>query len=248
LGQRISERSQIVVKFPRRNQKGSPPPAVQPRAPAPNLRAVQLIDCPTVVLAADLYTRLTAYVRAAEGEITLYATSEIDPLRNEIRVGPHLFLPEQRSSASHTEVTEEAHAQVLVDAIAAGVDTTLLNVWIHSHGNISCFFSADDEKALASGFPQAEVVLGLVVNKPMELKVRLVLSNPLRVELDDLPVAIGLPADMETTIREEVAQKVRRGYNYDQFSSPAAHQPSSNGEDAPSSVTVYTPAAGGYTQ
>ena len=176
----------------------------------------RVLGCPTVVLEGELYTRLNAYVRAAEGEITLYATSEVDLVRNEIRVGGYLLLPEQRSSSSETVVSEEALARLLVEAVEMGVDTSKLNVWIHSHGEgMGAFFSATDDRAITEGFPQADLLLSLVISKDsMDIMARLSLSNPFHIELDDVPISIGLTDELEVAIREEVRQKVQPRYSF----------------------------------
>ena len=79
VGRKTNERSKVVIKLPCRNQKPSRPPVGEPHVRSVNRQSLQLLDFPTVVLDGDLYTKLHAYVRAAEErEITLYATSEAD--------------------------------------------------------------------------------------------------------------------------------------------------------------------------
>ena len=130
---------------------------------------------------------------------------------NTIRMD-RLLLPEQTNSASHTEVSEEALAELLVEAVREGIDTAKLKVWLHSHGQIQAFFSATDEQNMRSAFPQADWVLSLVTNRAGEIKARLSLYKPFRLDVDDVLVTVGLPSQLEADIRKEVQRKVHDGY------------------------------------
>lgn len=161
----------------------------------------------------DTFAILRAYVEAAPGEMTLLGTAQHDRVHNEIQI-ERLLLPEQFSSAGHTEVSEEALAQLLVEAVSQGVDTAHLRVWAHSHGAMEAFFSAVDEVCIQSAFPQADWVLSLVTNHAGQTKARLSLYSPVRLDIDDLPIGVGLPPDLEETIRQEVELRVHGGHDH----------------------------------
>ncbi len=167
----------------------------------------------TVRIEHDTFAILRAYVQAAPGELTLLGTAHHDRAHHEIRVD-RLLLPAQTSSACRTEVSEEALAHVLVEAVARGIDTARLRVWTHSHGLMEVFFSSVDERCIQSAFPQADWVLSLVTNLAGHIKARLSLYCPVRLDIDDLPVTIGLPPELEEAIRQEVEQKVRQKYDH----------------------------------
>jgi hypothetical protein len=167
----------------------------------------------TVKIERDAFAALRCYVKAVPGELTLLGTAQTNAQRDEIRVD-QLLLPYQRSSASHTEVGEEALARLLVEASRRGIDTARIRVWMHSHGEISAFFSSTDDQCIETAFPQADWVLSLVTNRAGQMKARLSLYRPFRLDVDDLPVSVGPPGDLEEAIRREVAQKVHQGYGH----------------------------------
>jgi hypothetical protein len=164
----------------------------------------------TVCIDCETYSQIHAYVRTVPGELTLLGTAEPDPAHNEILVR-HLFLPRQVSSACQTLVSEDALANLLVEAIQAGIDVDTLKVWLHSHGNMPVFFSGTDEQNIREAFPQSPWVLSLVVNRAGAVKARLSLFTPVRIDLDNLPVLVGMPAELKESIRQEVQAKVIQG-------------------------------------
>jgi proteasome lid subunit RPN8/RPN11 len=161
----------------------------------------------------DVYAALRCYVEAVPGELTLLGTVQSDIQRNEIRVD-QLLLPSQRSSSAQTEVSEQALAELLVEAVQQGIDTARLKVWLHSHGQMEAFFSTTDQSSMDTAFPQADWILSIVTNRAGQVKARLSLYRPFRLDVDDLPVTVGLPAELEETIRAEVAAKVHQGYDH----------------------------------
>ncbi len=202
----------------------------------------------TVQIDCETYGRLHAYVRSTPGELTLLATAEPDLERNQIRVR-QLFLPHQVSTSCHTQVSEEALAQLLVEAVQAQVDVASLKVWLHSHGSMAVFFSTIDDQNIRNAFPQSPWVLSIVVNRAGDIKARLSLFSPFRIDLDDLPVIVGLPSNQEEIIRQEVLAKVRQGLTSSAGSSSTLAQAPENGpkpaEMLPNPGCTYLIATGG---
>jgi proteasome lid subunit RPN8/RPN11 len=163
-----------------------------------------------VAILHDTFAVLRCYVEATRGELTLLGTAHWEDGHNVIRID-RLMLPVQSSSASHTEVTEQALAELLVEAVRGGVDTARLLVWVHSHGELSAFFSATDEHNIQDAFPQADWVLSVVTNRAGQITARLSLYKPFRIDVEDLPISVGLPQELEEEIRREVKLKVHRG-------------------------------------
>jgi proteasome lid subunit RPN8/RPN11 len=182
----------------------------------------------TVKINHEAYAMLRCYVEAVPGELTLLGVARADAENNEILVDRFL-LPEQRSSAAHTEVSEEGLARLLVEAVQAGIDTAQLKVWCHSHGEMDVFFSHTDQRNMDTAFPQADWVLSIVINHKGRIKARLCLHRPFRLELDDLPVSIGLPYGIEASIRQEISRKVQQGYDRALGSSQAAGRQQTGG-------------------
>ena len=107
---------------------------------------------------------------------------------------------------------KQALAELLVEAIREGIDTAQLKVWLHSHGQMQVFFSATDERNIQNAFPQADWVLSLVTNRAGQIKARLSLYKPFRLDVDNVLVTVGLPSQLESAIRKEVQRKVHHGY------------------------------------
>lgn len=160
--------------------------------------------CPRIRIDSEVFARMHAYVEAATGEITLLGSGEYDPARGELWIR-HLLMPEQTCTPTSTVVDEEALAQVLLEATQQGVS---LNVWLHSHAHMPVFFSAIDEQNIETAFPQSPYVVSLVVNRKGEMRARLTQFSPMGLEIDDLPIAVGVSAEVEVAIREEVQQKL----------------------------------------
>ncbi len=177
-----------------------------------------------------------AYVQATPGELTLLASSEYDPIRNEIWIR-HLYLPEQTCTPSSTRVDENAMAQVLLEATQQG-DT--LDTWIHSHADMNVFFSGVDDRNIETAFPQSPQVMSLVVNRRGEMRARLTLCSPMAMEIDDLPVVVGVTEEVEQAIREEVRRKVRTRNTPRRLDPIATSHPSNNGASDQSGVSSPT--------
>jgi hypothetical protein len=176
-----------------------------------DVAAVQATACGslTVTIPHATFAALRCYVEAVPGELTLLGTAHCDDEQIWIE---RLLLPEQSSSASHTEVSAVALAELVVEAVREGIDTKNLQVWLHSHGQMQVFFSATDERNIQNAFPQADWVLSLVTNRAGQIKARLSLYKPFRLDVDNVLVTVGLPSQLESDIRKEVQRKVHHGY------------------------------------
>lgn len=162
-----------------------------------------------IVIGLDAYARLRACVEAAPGEITLLGAARFDRATHTAWV-ERFYLPDQVCSASHTAVSEDALADVLTRAVRDRVDTTTLRVWCHSHGHISAnFFSGTDDHAVSTAFPQAAWLISIVTNKAGELRGRVTIYEPVSLDLDNVPVSVGLPPEVEAAVQEEVRRRVR---------------------------------------
>jgi hypothetical protein len=190
----------------------------------PPLNGVAVRDCPTVRIDLEVFARLRMYVESASGEISLLGASEYRAARNEILV-KQIYLPAQTCTACSTVIGEDALAETLLQAARDGFG---LDVWIHSHAEMGTFFSQTDQHSIEQAFPQSPRVLSLVVNRAGDMLARLTLTDPLQIELDHLPIRIGVPFDIEAAIRAEVRQKV---HGYDRWSS--AGKPAGSEEKKP---------------
>jgi hypothetical protein len=162
-----------------------------------------------IVIGLDAYARLRAYVDAAPGEITLLGAARFDRAAATAWV-EKFYLPDQVCSAAHTAVDADALADVLTRAVRDGVDTTTLRVWCHSHAAMSAnFFSGTDDRAVETAFPQAAWVISIVTNKAGELRGRVTLYEPVSLDLDNVPVSVGLAPEIEAAVQAEVRERVR---------------------------------------
>jgi hypothetical protein len=200
----------MLTASTRQHQELQPPDRLS-TAQTDDVAAVQATACGslTVTIPHATFAALRCYVEAVPGELTLLGTAHCDDEQIWIE---RLLLPEQSSSASHTEVSAVALAELVVEAVREGIDTARLQVWLHSHGQMQVFFSATDERNIQNAFPQADWVLSLVTNRAGQIKARLSLYKPFRLDVDNVLVKVGLPSQLESAIRKEVQRKVHHGY------------------------------------
>ncbi len=168
---------------------------------------VTLRACPTLRIDLEVYARLRMYVEAVSGEISLLGASDYEPERNEILI-KQIYLPEQTCTASSTEISEDGLADALLEATRHGYN---LDIWIHSHAEMGTFFSATDQHAIEKSFPQSPRTVSIVVNHAGDMLARFTQNYPVHIELDHLPIRIGVPIEIESAIRQEVKDKVRSG-------------------------------------
>lgn len=129
--------------------------------------------------------RMQLYIDAADGEISGLGTVYVN---KGVMLVDNVYLLEQESSYSQTELKPEAVGKFLSEWMGDGGDPEELKLWWHSHGRMSVFWSSQDEstaKSFANGW-----MLSIVGNKDRAFKVRLDVYEPVHLYLEmELEVA-----------------------------------------------------------
>jgi hypothetical protein len=175
---------------------------------------------PELRLSLQANEKITHWVDLAEGEVS--GLGVIDPVYGEdgqieaFEVDD-IFLLDQVSTKSNTELDPQAVAEFLVEAAEAGF-ADRVRLWVHSHGAMDTFWSATDD-ACIEGIGGEPYLVSLVVNKAGDRRARLDTFSPFRVTLDDLPCSVALPSlglreqcerEFDEKVVEPKLQPVRR--------------------------------------
>jgi hypothetical protein len=163
---------------------------------------------PKLYFSPYAWEKMFAYVSLAEGEIT--GMGIVDRMGNDFLVTDVLIV-EQEAGEAHATMDEEGMNSLMEELIRNGREQDLakLNLWWHSHGSLSSFFSQTDEETIEK-WSFTNYLISLVVNKKREYSARLDLKQPVKVSID-LPVSVHytFPADEWSLLKEEVAKKVK---------------------------------------
>jgi len=161
----------------------------------------------TVLVAPAAEQRLRHWIGLARGEVSGLGT--VIPHDDGLLV-EDVFLLEQTCTGSHTELDDEAVAQLLVDLDGQGIDIGTVRLWWHSHGTMPAFWSNTDESCI-EGLANDSYLVSLVSNKRAQDLVRVDLFHPFVATFDDLPLVIdvgdlGLRDQCEAEFREKVRE------------------------------------------
>lgn len=162
---------------------------------------------PTVFITPEAKQRLDLYLQCASGEIS--GLGSVQKMGDDFLI-TQVYLFEQKCSASGTELDSESVASFLLEAVRAGLDTSVLKLWWHSHVNMSCFWSGDDDdtaKRLAMG----GWFISVVGVKSGDYLCRLDMYDPVRITLDgvDFRVCLSINPALRKEVEMEVKQKVK---------------------------------------
>lgn len=102
-------------------------------------------------------------------------------------------------------------ADLLIDLVHAGKDPGRLKCWWHSHVDFEAYFSAVDRATLASSFPEADWVLGLVLNRAGDIVATLETFRPVPLRLRGLAVRLHVPPEARAAAEARVRVAVVTG-------------------------------------
>lgn len=124
------------------------------------------------------------------------------------------ILIKQQSSSDETELSQAAVAELLVDLEVKGINGNKLRCWAHSHGDLSVFWSGQDDRCI-EGLANGEYVLSLVVNKQRDSMMRLDQYHPCHLYLGDVvwEVRYDTPTGLSEACFEEFKAKVSEFQN-----------------------------------
>jgi len=147
-----------------------------------------------------------------------------------------VYLIEQECTGSHTELDDQAVAQLLVQLDAEGIDIGTIRCWWHSHGGMQAYWSSTDTACVA-GLANDSYLVSLVTNKHGQDRLRVDLYQPFHATFDNLPLQIavgdlGLRDLCEVEFREKVDELVmqarvgpRSGCQLDGLTAVQRHDP-----------------------
>ena len=119
-----------------------------------------------------------------------------------------LFLPKQTCSPGGTELDQDSVATLIMELDEAGKDAGTLRFWWHSHGNLNTFWSHTDEECI-NNLANGDYVLSMVTNKRGHVLARLDIFRPVRVVVDEVPVAVrSRGQSLRDQCRREVEERV----------------------------------------
>ena len=131
---------------------------------------------------AEALERIWQWTALAKGEFSCLALAEDGLLVH----GVQLF--DQVCTQASTELDQDALAKFL----CRHREPENVRAWIHSHGALSVFWSAQDD-ACIDGLANESFLISIVVNKRHDIRCRVDFFQPVRLTLDEVPLEVRMP-------------------------------------------------------
>lgn len=166
-------------------------------------------DKPRVILSAEAYKKLFAYIDLVDTEITGFADVEYDKERNAFYVTT-VYLLKQEAQDAEVDMDEDTIGEFLYECISMGMKQ-LPRLWWHSHATMSAFFSSIDDNTIEN-FSTSGWMLALVGNKSRMMKADLMIFEPYPIRVSDLPITFEkekeeYPKELVDEVAAKVTQK-----------------------------------------
>ena len=162
-----------------------------------------------IVLSPLASQKMRAYIKIANGEISGLGQSVL--LADEVIEVRDIWIWKQTCTDATTEVIDHNSVFDLAgELVAKGIPMEELNVWWHSHANMSPFFSGVDAQT-AEEWQNDKYLVSIVGNKRDDFYGRIDLKKPFNVHIDDVLVESNLETaddNLMTELRAEIAEKV----------------------------------------
>lgn len=161
---------------------------------------------PTIYIEPRAFLKLKYYIRNASGEIS--GLGKVKKVNGNMVVYD-MMIYDQVSSSAHTELDEDKLATLMLKMIEQGEDLSQYKLWFHSHGSMGVFWSGTDQNTIHQ--LSSSWMISIVGNKKFEFLTRLDIYDPVRVEMDELPLQLYFSDDpeLEKEIVEEIKLKVK---------------------------------------
>jgi hypothetical protein len=163
----------------------------------------------TLVITQPVATWLKYYTAGVPGEVSGMGKSHFDKEKNQI-VMTDIILFKQKCTSATTDLSDAQMGQFNYQLVRDGKNPAEWNVWWHTHGNFSVFWSGKDNETIA-GHLEAGHLVSLVTNKAGDFKARLDVflqdSSPYgkrHTITEDLPVVIGYDDTASAEVNEQV--------------------------------------------
>jgi proteasome lid subunit RPN8/RPN11 len=156
---------------------------------------------PKLYITPKAIATIKAYARNCEQEISGWAS-----MNNKGVIDRVFPLLDQQVSGSDTEMDESA----LEEFVRSGQSKTA-NVWWHTHGKLSCFWSSTDDHNISELLRFFPFLISVETNNEAETFIaRVDYRLPIRFRQDcDLTVLYNLPKLNEDDIKKEIKQRVK---------------------------------------
>ncbi len=152
-----------------------------------------------VEIEAEAWECVRQWTHLANGEYSCLGTVGDDLYVREV----HLL--EQDSTDTATELDPDAVTRLLL----AVDDPAKVRAWIHSHGDMQCFWSTTDEECI-EGLANESFLVSIVVNKAGDYRCRVDLFHPVRLTIDKVPVVVRVRSPgLAVDCKREFDRKVR---------------------------------------
>jgi proteasome lid subunit RPN8/RPN11 len=166
---------------------------------------------PKVLIAPFVLEKIRHWTALAKGEFS--ALGLVQKNGDELIV-PELFLPKQTCDSSSTEMDPDDVARLLIDLEREGKDSQSLRLWLHSHGDMRCFWSEQDVTTIEEMANDGYLV-SIVVNKAGDSKCRVDTFEPFRHTFNDVRVEPLLPEfDLLEECKAEIALNVKQSSGF----------------------------------
>ena len=136
-----------------------------------------------VCIDAEALERIWQWTELAKGEVSCLGQVTDDLLVHDVQ----LF--DQVCTQASTELDQQALAKFLGRHPAP----EKVRLYWHSHGNLSVFWSAQDDSCI-DGLANESFLVSIVVNKKHDVKCRVDFFQPVRLTVDDVPLEVRMPA------------------------------------------------------
>jgi proteasome lid subunit RPN8/RPN11 len=150
-----------------------------------------------VFLSIQAYQKMRLWVELAKGEVAWLGTvSEMKDTRGSLEAFliEDIHLLKQVCTGANTVLDDVAVAGFLTEMAKKGEDTSKIKAWIHSHGELKCFWSGTDEDCI-SDLANSSYLISIVTNKDGNILARVDIFKPFQVTVNDVKVDIYYPED-----------------------------------------------------
>lgn len=166
--------------------------------------------------------RVRHWAAVAQGE---FSALGIVKKNGDALIVPEIYLPKQTCDEASTDMDPEDVARLLIKLEGKGTDPQSLRLWLHSHGDMKCFWSEQDVKTIEEMANDGYLV-SICVNKAGDLLSRVDVFAPFRFTFDKVRVEPLLQdynlleqckAEITEKVTETPAMLVSQGTLFDGF-------------------------------
>ena len=174
---------------------------------------------PMIVIPSNIYQKIFAYVRAVDYEISMLGLIKTE---GNIISLEDVYLFRQECSGADTILEGDAIAEKAIELMKEGVldsvdNSARLICWIHSHANMTCFWSSTDDNTCERTLKNSTFSVSIVVTRRKELLGRVDLYSPVRMTINQVQIVVSVPFEdskdtkkYEQEVKDKVTEKFVR--------------------------------------